>query len=77
MTHSSIPQESFNIVLAPMDGGRRGFSALGPEPGLPRRALAPGRQRGRGWSLDRPPAELMAILNQQQPFYGPDIWKLD
>ena len=63
---SSFPQQDFRNVLAPAEGGRRGFSARGPGAGLARGALGAlgGRQRQRTWSSGTPPPELMAILQE-------------
>ena len=64
LADSSFPEQAFSNVLSPVEGGRRGLSARGPEKRLfgPRAALGGGRKRV-AWSSVGPPTELLALIN--------------
>ena len=66
LADSSFPEQAFSNVLSPVEGGRRGLSARGPEKQLfgPRAALGGGRKRV-AWSSVGPPTELLALINMQ------------
>ena len=65
LADSSFSEQAFSNVLSPADGGKRGFSARGPEKQLfgPRKALGGGMKRG-AWSLGGPPTGLLALINK-------------
>ena len=61
----SFPEQAFSNVLSPVEGGKRGFSARGPEKRLfgARAALGGARKLGT-WSLGGPPAKLQTVIKQ-------------
>ena len=65
LADSTFPEQAFSNVVNPVEGGKRGFSARGPEKQLfgPRKALGGGMRRG-AWSLGGPPTGLSALINK-------------